>query len=336
MFHRDFYNTVKDSVLKNSVSFLLGPLKCGKSVCLRQIHEELGNSEYVDLKTVASGDEDKPLEVFDRIFQAIKRNEDLVFLLDGITHVDYADIQIKELARLFDDYSNDKTKIVISGSQSVALNTWANRAFGKDAGYIYAGFLKYTEFMKYKGVEEDSTQMFNAFLYDSAVFHNISSLKEYLTRCIKETNISNEHSMEYIFNNDVFLIEDKIDFLIGICNQALFPLLNEPLSGIDQIRQVLQTGYAAIQNMDTKTLKQALIFLQRCGLITISPLTEDTNIYRDLNSDNSKINYNQELFHSYTINVAHPMFYVLILKELLRDDMPKELPAILYREARLC
>lgn len=328
-FHRDFYNTVKDAIFGNSVSFLMGPWKCGKTVCLRQIYEELGNSEYVDFKTVASND-DKTLEVFGRIFQAIKSNEDRVFLLDGITHIDYADFQIKELARIFDDYSNDKTKIVIAGSQSVALNAWANHAFGKDAGYIYVDFLTYTEFMKYKGVEEDSTQISNAFLYDSAAFHNITSLKEYLTRCIEETIISNEHAMEYIFNNDVFLIEDKIDFLIGICYQALFPLLNKTLSGIDQIRQVLQTGYAAIQDMDIKTMKQALIFLKRCGLITISPITEDNenvpNIYRDLISDYSKINYSNELFHGYTIDVTHPLFYVLILKEILKEDMPEAFP----------
>ena len=253
-FHRDFYNMVRDTILRNSVSFLLGPLKCGKSVCLRQIHDEIGNSEYVDLKKDASGDLYKQLEVFDRIFQAIKSNEDRLFLLDEITYVINVEFQIKEMARIFDDYSNNKTKIVITGSQSVALNAWANRAFGIGAGYIDAGFLTYTEFLRYKGLKEISAQTFNAFLYDSVAFHNITSLKEYLTRCIEETYISNDHTTEYIFDNDIFLIEDKIDLLVNICSQALFPLFNK--------------------SIDKKTLQQALIFLKQCGLITISPTTD--------------------------------------------------------------
>ena len=252
-FHRDFYNMVRDTILRNSVSFLLGPLKCGKSVCLRQIHDEIGNSEYVDLKKDACGDLYKQLEVFDRIFQAIKSNEDRLFLLDEITYVINVEFQIKEMARIFDDYSNNKTKNVITGSQSVALNAWANRAFGIDAGYIDAGFLTYTEFLRYKGLKEISAQTFNAFLYDSVAFHNITSLKEYLTRCIEETYISNDHTTEYIFDNDIFLIEDKIDLLVDLCSQALFPLVNK--------------------HIDKKNLEQALIFLNQCGLITNSPKT---------------------------------------------------------------
>ena len=180
-FHRDFYNTVKDAIFGNSVSFLMGPWKCGKTVCLRQVCEEFGNSEYVDFTTFSSDDEcasfDEQLKVFDRIFQAVEKNENRIFLLDGITYVTYADCQIKELARIFDDYSNNKTQIVFTGSQSVALNAWANRAFGEDAGYIYAELLTYSEFIRYKGLEEDSAQTFNSFLYDSAAFHNITSLK---------------------------------------------------------------------------------------------------------------------------------------------------------------
>ncbi len=355
-FHRDFYNTVKDAIFGNSVSFLMGPWKCGKTVCLRQIYEEFRNSEYVDFKTFTSDDEHasfyEQLKVFDRIFQAVEKNEDRIFLLDGITYVTYADCQIKELARIFDDYSNNKTQIVFTGSQSVALNAWANRAFGEDAGYIYAELLTYSEFIRYKGLEEDSAQTFNAFLYGSAAFHKITSLKEYLKSCIKETNISNEYAMEVIFDNDVFLIEDKIEFLVDICYQTLFPLLKEgntqifiddsifqnPIvkslrescKGVEKIGQALLAGNYSIQNMDLKTLKQALIFLKKCNLITISPITEDNenvpNIYRDLISDYSKINYNKELFHSYTINLTHPMFYVLILKEILKEDMPEQLP----------
>ncbi len=310
-FHRDFYNIVRDSVLSNSVSFILGPWKCGKTVCLRHLCEEFGNSEYVDFKTVASVGEYETLKVFDKIFQAVENNEDRVFLLDGITYDAYAERQIKQLAMVLDDCGNARTKIVFTGSQSVALKAWANRAFGEDAGYIYADFLTYAEFIRYKGFKETSARTFNAFLYDSAAFHNITSLKEYLTRCIEETNISNEHTMECIFDNDVYLIEDKIKLLVNICYQTLFFLLCDEnaqlyiddnnfqkfIAGssrkfsrrIEKIGQALLDGYVSIQNTDVKTLKQALVFLKKCGLISISPITEDIervpNIYRDLFSD---------------------------------------------------
>ncbi len=113
-FHRDFYNTVKDTIRDNSVSFLLGPWKCGKTVCLRQLCEEFGNSEYVDFKTFDSGDEsasfDKQLKVFDRIFRAVEKDEDRIFLLDEITYVTYADCQIKKMAMILDDCNNKRLK----------------------------------------------------------------------------------------------------------------------------------------------------------------------------------------------------------------------------------
>ena len=36
-FKRDIYRDIKMSIVNNVVTFLLGPRKCGKTICLKQI-----------------------------------------------------------------------------------------------------------------------------------------------------------------------------------------------------------------------------------------------------------------------------------------------------------
>ena len=42
-FFRDFFYDVKSSIEKNAVTFILGPRKCGKTVCLKQLDEVIKN-----------------------------------------------------------------------------------------------------------------------------------------------------------------------------------------------------------------------------------------------------------------------------------------------------
>ena len=50
-FYRDFYFLVADSIKNNSVTFLLGTRKCGKTVCLHQLNKNGEHTKYIDFKT---------------------------------------------------------------------------------------------------------------------------------------------------------------------------------------------------------------------------------------------------------------------------------------------
>lgn len=69
-------------------------------------------------------------------------------------------------------------------------------------------------------------------------------------------------------------------------------------------------------------------------MITITPvlgnMEEIPDICLDLGRKNSAINYKEELFKSYNICIKHPMFYVAILKDVLKEHFPKDMhPALL-------
>ena len=58
-FKRDFYTDVIDKIEKFEVVFILGPRKCGKTICMKQISEEIPNSIYYDLKEMSNDERRK-------------------------------------------------------------------------------------------------------------------------------------------------------------------------------------------------------------------------------------------------------------------------------------
>ena len=67
--------------------------------------------------------------------------------------------------------------------------------------------------------------------------------------------------------------------------------------------------------------------MHRIGLITITPVSDSIesipNIRRDLSISDSRINYKDELFKSYNVCIKYPMFYMAILKEILKENLPE-------------
>ena len=129
-FFRDFFYDVKSSIDKNAVTFVLGPRKCGKTVCLKQLDEVIKNTEYIDFKHM---DENERQENIRRIRSSVFNKESKLYLLDEITYLSAPELFIYQIADWYTDVENSTTKIVIAGSQSVALETWANRAYAGNA-----------------------------------------------------------------------------------------------------------------------------------------------------------------------------------------------------------
>lgn len=366
-FKRDVYYELSNKLLgPSNVFFLLGPRKSGKTVCMKQIDSHKPNSVYINFKEI--GEWERSKAVFDKVISSIKDNDDIVFLLDEITYASEPAVEIERVANSLSTYNSRKTKIVFSGSQSVALESWANTSFAGNAEKIRLGFLSYAEYLSFRNTTEVSADTYQDFLYHVHEFYNFNSLEEYLRGCIDETIYSNSNTSRVIFNNKTNLIENNVDVLLDVCYQTLFTLHNHVndqtfgkdnklfsnirssfygiLSDIDddcirsRISNSFISKYESYSTTDLATLKQALTFLCKCDLITITPVYRSldnlSSIYTDLMSDDSKIDYKADLFEKYNICIKYPMFYIRILEDVLGDSMPKSLPTALLGSVVEC
>lgn len=359
-FRRDFYYAVDKTIKENTFSFLLGPRKCGKTVCMKQLLRDYSRSgikvKYVDFKTLNTNAQ---YDVLGDIYRSLESDEPKIYLLDEITHLENAELNICTIASETADLNIKNTKIIFTGSQSVTLRTWADRAFGGFAGYIYADFLSYPEYLKYKNIPDISEESYLDFLYNVADFYELPSLEKYLKGCLEETIVSNRNTANYVINSECDLLTNNENTLINICYQTLFSLHNQTsyetfmegnrlvkdipayfkkvckeLSDNDIAERIQKSfihNYTAIQSTNNEVLRQAIMFLRRCDLITVTPIATDLRniptvpefFVRRL----GRIIKN-DLFNEYNITINYPMFYIRILQDVLREDMPspKDLP----------
>ena len=86
-FKRHMYYEIKDAIDKNHVGFLLGPRKCGKTICLKQLKDYYKNAVYVDVKSEFNSDEEKRrfisqvVKDIKDVYWLIKKNRIYIFLV---------------------------------------------------------------------------------------------------------------------------------------------------------------------------------------------------------------------------------------------------------------
>lgn len=363
LFKRKIYYRVCAELQKQNTVFLLGPRKCGKTICLHQLNDSLKNVKYNDLKTLGK---EQAASLFDEIHHSIESNDDVIYLIDEITYAEFPEREINIIALLYSEYDNDKTHVVFTGSQSAALEAWANRAFCGNTALIYADFLQYDEWLQYAGRDKISAETYSEFLYSVRDFYNLNSLQAYLQGCLEETIVSNMKTDNIILNNDCSLLDT--DILLDVCYATLFTLHNHTsagkffqpnrlqmdisfffrdickMIGNDEIAKRIERSfighYSSFRSRDLQVLKQAFWFLQRIGLITLTPVCSSIdnvpNVLNDLVSDESKIDYKRDLFVKYNACIKYPMFYIAILQDILANAMPDELPPVLLGSIMEC
>lgn len=355
-FKRDFYYELEKAIDKSAIVFLLGPRKCGKTVALLQMENSKSGVKYYNFKTMSQEDS---MNLFDSIRKAMDEEQDITYLLDEITYAYLPEREINAVSIQLSEKPCYKTKVVFTGSQSVALETWANRAFCGNASFIRTDFLNYNEWLSFKGIKESTEESYHQFLYEIDEFYGFLSIEDYLRGCLEETIISNQKTDNVIRGNDTYLID--VDCLLDICYATLFTLQNHVNShgfakndklgdsirfyfrevcrqlGFNEIGERIAASfigkYNEFRTKDLETLKQAFVFLHRIGLITITPVSDTVesipNIHRDLVSSDSKINYKDEIFKTYNVCIKYPMFYMAILKDILKENFPDKLPTAL-------
>lgn len=328
-FKRAFYYDVEKAISDSSVTFLLGPRRCGKTVCLRQLEETFSSNGafdeviYVDVRRDFATALEKSLFIGD-MKKAIAGNERKLFLVDEVTYLHQPDGAMVDIEDAFTMLHNTNTKVVLTGSQSRALECWGHRAFAGDALFIRTDFLSYPEWLAFKGITEVSEKTYEQFIRGTREFYpNFHGTKEYLQGCLDETVISNNKSIEFVLNNEC----DRID-----TNKLLDVLYASLQASISEIDSLISERYRNYQKMDSYELRQALQFLSNCGLITITYVSDsfDTKPYivQELLNDLRDLP-KREVFSSLNICIKYPMFYVDILQSLLKDIFPERLPRIL-------
>lgn len=355
-FKRYIYNDIVKALAgDNRVIVLLGPRKCGKTVCLQQIHKAYSNSKYVDLKRV-----DDTNTIRNTVINSIAQSQPIIYLIDEVTYWDHASETICWISDTFAEYPDSKTQIILAGSQSRALEYWCHKAFAASAYYIRADFLNYHEWLEYKNLEV-TADSYARFLVEVNNFYGMQSsysILDYLHGCLDETVVSNAKSISLILDNDcdklsVQLLLDVLHAILisrhQLVNASTFAkadtLINDikyfyedvaDSKVIDRICHVLENRYQALSGIDMESLRQAINFLYNCGLITITVITDDLAGYHDaLKVIKSEVCFDESIkskaffFSHYNVSIKHPMFYLAILRYLLQSDTVSLPPSLL-------
>lgn len=353
-FKRSFYFDAEQSVERHKATFLLGPRKCGKTVCMEQLAEHFENARYYDLKRM---DEDAGVDLVDEIIDSIRRSEKKIYLVDEATCFIFPEKAVAAIAAEFSACGPCNTRVVFAGSQSVALEAWGSRAFAGNAMFIYTDFLSYPEWLAFRGISEVSERTYNQFISGTREFYSdFISLDQYLKGCLEETIQSNYKTSNIIFHNECDALD--VQTLKNILYAALIAQSDRPslqnffdkeallkkirfslkeayrAAGSDTVRSriddIFSKRITAYSSTDFETLKQGYIFLQKCGLVTltyVSPETRDFETIVDVPKDlcrweGNKIRSKNDLFGRVNICIRYPMFYVEILKEVLGEHFP--------------
>lgn len=360
-FKRDIYKEIKMSIVNNIVTFLFGPRKCGKTICMKQIHTDIGYSKYYDLKPMNIQQRE---DVISEIVDSIQNNKENIFLIDEVTYLDCPESALETIYNAMAMCNDTNTRVVLTGSQSVALKSWADKYFCGCAGYVYAEFMNYDEWLRYmttmndsisEQAEEASEESYVKFLYNIDKFYKMPNIKDYLEGCLDETVISNQNAVNIIFNNDSSDL--TADFLLDVLYSILICLHNQVGKGIfeekehfrkelkymvdntkitkdieNQIDMLLQQRYSSFKGCNEIQLKKALLFLYNCGLIsftTTGEALEEWNIANKLLNDcinpGRDTRYKEDFFKTYNIFIKYPMFYVGLIKYAINDVQMKQL-----------
>lgn len=350
-----YYDTIK-SIKQAKVTFLLGPRKCGKTVCMKQICDTLDNTVYVDVKSSLKTDSQK-IDFIKLVVKDIEDDKDVIYLIDEATYLFIPDKDIAEIANAFSDFNNKNTKIVFSGSQSRALDFWGHLAFAGNAAFVNCDFLAYPEWLAYKGNSEVSEKTYIEFIFNTREFYSdFNSIREYLQGCLDETVISNRKAIEYAVDNCDFDlgVEALLDVLYGtlislhnrvayktfadagLFERTLISYFSKEVLAINneelakRIDGVLGRRYSNFKEMTGHDCLTALQFLSNCGLVSITyqsdELKVDPYVATKLLKESSELYLKPDVFDKFNITVNYPMFYLELVKSVLQNDMPDEIP----------
>lgn len=338
-FKRRTYTELISALNTSNIIFLLGPRKCGKTVCLQQIGRDVPNTVYIDFKVTERATRTILFDIENDLLNQSNR----IYLLDEITYTTCPEQFICSIADLFTKYK-PSVSIIFTGSQSLALEKWGYTAFSGRAKYVHMTFLQYSEWLDYVDLKDNTADNYKRYLREAQDFTGIVNIHDYLQSCIDETINSNSKTSNYLYGNDVDSV--TVESAKILCYLTLYTLSNhvnaqtfakrDSLSDTikfyfqnapidEKLKSYFISSLEAYHRMDNRELIQTFLFLKACDLITITPVSTSIDKYLDIELELKHLMFNQEsklrlkedIFKSFNFCIKYPVFYTAVLRDIL-------------------
>lgn len=351
-FKRDFYTQLEASIRQNAVTFVLGPRKSGKTYAMLQYEEE-HSCLYYNGKEFLSEAESYQSQLLASIKEAIDNHKNIVYLIDEITYFYHPEQLLHRIYRYCYLQGAACVRVVITGSQSVALQAWAAEIFCGCCGIVRTNFLQYHEWLRFKGEVSPTEANHQEYLLGVRAFSGFSSLESYLEGCIDETIQSNLKSVIALRHNEAkYLTADiltdimfcaLINTHIGVSYPKFIGknrledilALDHDLVDLQKRRicNLVDQHYTSLYKLPVHVLVEALTFLSQNGLIGFTWVGTNcdygnitasliTNSLHTLPKDDygSFVDFKLNLFKYLGVYVKHPIFSAAIVDYVLEDS----------------
>lgn len=261
IFYRKMYYQCVDFIENKKSPFccLTGPRKIGKTTVLKQLRENYPNSIYIEYKTNSYEKE------YEMALNAISANENVIILMDEISHFVSYDMFILSIADKYTDLSwkeNINYKIIFTGSESLNIQYLCRKGFASDCIYIKGSYLDFEEwllkvgYISYYGEDyKPALKDYKDYVLASYSFATINDYEDYLRSCIDETIKSNLNSFSSLslvagdIDNEM-----ELDNIIAISYASLISLHNGmKKSGYNNYEDMLRSMYISHKSTFTSS-----------------------------------------------------------------------------------
>lgn len=314
-FKRDFFYEAESAIEKSSITFITGPKKCGKTVCLRQLADADENALYINMKYDFDTDE-KRNDVVSRAVNSIANGQKIIYLIDDAEYMALPDKDIAKIAGAYSKYDNQCTKVVFTDGHSELLELWGHIACGGNASFIRVGFLSFSEWLSFKGITDVSERSYADFLHGCKEFcQGFDNTEKYLQNYLDETAELAEKPIEYITGAETESV--NVNTILNVLCSSIKEQINRADISENHIGNLEKS--VLISNYDRKN---AIRFLSDNKLATLTYITDKTTadpyITQKFLKPSNELYRNPEVFSRLRLTVDYPMFCIDLIKSVTK------------------
>lgn len=321
-FKRDFFYEAENAIENSSITFITGPKKCGKTVCLRQLADVYENALYINMKYDFDTDE-KRNDVVSRAANSIANGQKIIYLIDDAEYLALPDKDIAKIAGAYSKYDNQCTKVFFAGSHSELLEFWGHIACGGNASFIRVGFLSFSEWLSFKGMTDVSKRAYADFLHGCKEFcQGFDNTEKYLQDYLDETAELAEKPIEYITGAETESV--NVNTILDVLCSSLKEQINN--ADISKIHTGELEKSVSVSDYDCK---KAIRFLSDNKLATLTYITDkptaDPYITQKFLKPSNELYRNPEVFSRLRLTVDYPMFCIDLINSATKVANPDKI-----------
>lgn len=314
-FKRDFFYEAENAIENSSITFITGPKKCGKTVCLRQLADADENALYINMKYDFDTDK-KRNDIVSRVVNSIANGQKIIYLIDDAEYMALPDKDIAKIAGAYSKYDNQCTKVVFAGSHSELLEFWGHIACGGNASFIRVGFLSFSEWLSFKGMTDVSERAYADFLHGCKEFcQGFDNTEKYLQNYLDETADLAEKPIEYITGAETESV--NVNTILDVLCSSFKEQINKADISVNHTANLEKSVH--ISDYDRKN---AIRFLSDNKLATLTYITDkptaDPYITQKFLKPSNELYRNPEVFSRLRLTAYYPMFCIDLIKNTIK------------------